>query len=78
MEGPTPVSSLLHSATMVVARVYLFSFFGVVGLFFVVLTLRFRCFIGFFGGKFKDFKKIIAYSTTSQLVLVRVFYLLGG
>jgi len=34
----------------------------------------YRCYIRFFGHQFKDFKRIVAYSTSSQLVLVRVFY----
>merc|ERR1719500_1280442 len=56
MEGPTPVSSLLHSSTMVVAGVFVLSFFG---------------------GFFKDFKRVIAYSTSSQLALIGILFCLG-
>nr|UUK33596.1 NADH dehydrogenase subunit 5 [Didemnum perlucidum] len=72
MEGPTPVSSLLHSSTMVVAGVFLYIRFinmfndnlinlmGTIG----GLTMLYGgiCSLGS-----SDFKKIIAYSTTSQL-----------
>nr|YP_009114974.1 NADH dehydrogenase subunit 5 [Didemnum vexillum]AIZ58121.3 NADH dehydrogenase subunit 5 [Didemnum vexillum] len=72
MEGPTPVSSLLHSSTMVVAGVFLFIRFSV---FFNNYLLNFMGFIGgltmLYGGICSlgqsDMKKIIAYSTTSQL-----------
>jgi NADH-quinone oxidoreductase subunit L len=74
MEGPTPVSSLIHAATMVTAGVYmiarlnyLFSMapdtmlvIAVVG----VLTAFFAASIGFAQ---YDIKKILAYSTISQL-----------
>jgi len=74
MEGPTPVSSLLHAATMVTAGVFLilrcsflFEFSNIV-LFFVVIiggvTALFSSIIGVFQ---YDMKKIIAYSTCSQL-----------
>jgi len=74
MEGPTPVSALIHAATMVTAGVfllircsYLFELTS--------LALTFICFIGslttIFGssvGLFQnDLKKIIAFSTCSQL-----------
>lgn len=74
MERPTPVSSLLHSSTIVVARVYLCRFFRVYSLFVTYFLLIYGCYIRFFGHQFKDFKRIVAYSTSSQLVLVRVFY----
>ena len=74
MEGPTPVSSLLHAATMVTAGVFLilrcsflFEFSNIV-LFFIVIiggvTALFSSIIGVFQ---YDMKKIIAYSTCSQL-----------
>lgn len=74
IEGPTPVSSLLHSSTIVVAGVYLCRFFRVYSIIVTYFLLMYRCYIGFFRHQFKDFKRIVAYSTSSQLVLVRVFY----
>ncbi len=74
MEGPTPVSSIIHSATMVVAGVYLvarlFPFFALCG-----DTLTLIMVVGAFTMVFaaviactqKDIKRILAYSTLSQL-----------
>ena len=74
MEGPTPVSSIIHSATMVVAGVYLvarlFPFFAVCG-----NSLTLIMWVGAFTMIFaaviactqKDIKRILAYSTLSQL-----------
>ena len=74
MEGPTPVSSIIHSATMVVAGVYLvarlFPFFAVCG-----DSLKIIMVVGAFTMVFaaviactqKDIKRILAYSTLSQL-----------
>ena len=74
MEGPTPVSSIIHSATMVVAGVYLvarlFPFFAVCG-----DSLKLIIVVGAFTMVFaaviactqKDIKRILAYSTLSQL-----------
>ena len=74
MEGPTPVSSIIHSATMVVAGVYLvarlFPFFTICG-----NTLTLIMWVGAFTMVFaaviactqKDIKRILAYSTLSQL-----------
>ena len=74
MEGPTPVSSLLHAATMVTAGVYLMlrcSFiFDFINDFFIIIaflgsiTAIFSASIGIFQN---DIKKIVAYSTCSQL-----------
>jgi NADH-ubiquinone oxidoreductase chain 5 len=74
MEGPTPVSALIHSATMVIAGIFLIikcSFiieFSKDILIFIVyvgiITSIVTSLIGFFQ---HDIKKIIAYSTCSQL-----------
>jgi len=74
MEGPTPVSSLLHAATMVTAGVFLlircspiFEYSSTVLLFASIIgafTAFFSAVIGVFQ---YDVKKIIAYSTCSQL-----------
>lgn len=73
MEGPTPVSALLHAATMVTAGIYvllrLSFFFQVSNLmtfiaFWGALTALVASTIGAFQN---DIKKIIAYSTCSQL-----------
>jgi NADH-quinone oxidoreductase subunit L len=74
MEGPTPVSSLLHAATMVAAGVYLLArFFPVIehapGALAVVGTIgAVTCFgAGLIGLQQNDIKRVLAYSTVSQL-----------
>jgi len=74
MEGPTPVSALIHAATMVTAGVFLvirFSFFFEHSfniLFFIGLIGGLTCFFSALIGAFQfDIKKIVAYSTCSQL-----------
>lgn len=74
MEGPTPVSALIHSATMVAAGVYLLArafplFQGSPGamafiLFISTLTMLMAASMGLIE---KDIKRIMAYSTVSQL-----------
>src|SRR5262249_23285601 len=72
MEGPTPVSALIHAATMVAAGVYL------VGRVFPIFTPEARLTIAYTGGitlfvaatialVMTDIKKVLAYSTVSQL-----------
>jgi len=78
IERPTPVSSLLHSSTIVVARVFLLSFLGTLSRFFGFLLLCYRSFIGLYRAFFKDYKRIVAYSTSSQLCLVGLFFVLRG
>ena len=77
MEGPTPVSALIHAATMVTAGVFLvircsfmfefaeltLSFMTIIG----AITALFGATVGFMQ---YDIKKIIAYSTCSQLGLM--------
>jgi NADH-quinone oxidoreductase subunit L len=74
MEGPTPVSALIHAATMVTAGVYMIGrnavLFG-----HAPLTLKLVALIGvataFFAGTIglvqNDIKRVLAYSTVSQL-----------
>ena len=76
MEGPTPVSALLHSSTMVVAGVFLLV--RMVSLNADSFFLDFCLFIGGLTSVFAartacfqfDFKKVVAYSTTRQLGLM--------
>ncbi|MGH8165000.1 MAG: NADH-quinone oxidoreductase subunit L, partial [Rhodanobacteraceae bacterium] len=90
MEGPTPVSALIHAATMVaagvflVARVYpLFSLGAIRGVtpslmvvvWIGVVTALISAFIAL--GQF-DIKRILAYSTISQLGLMMVSLGVGG
>jgi NADH-ubiquinone oxidoreductase chain 5 len=74
MEGPTPVSALIHAATMVTAGVYLLmrsspiieysSTLLLLCLWLGAITTIFSSLIGLFQ---QDIKKVIAYSTMSQL-----------
>jgi len=84
MAGPTPVSALIHAATMVAAGVYLL---GRVAFIFSPEALVFILFIGlataFFAATMAfaqtDIKKILASSTLSQLgFMVAAFGLAGG
>jgi NADH-ubiquinone oxidoreductase chain 5 len=74
MEGPTPVSALIHAATMVTAGVFLltrcsfFFEFSPLSLNFIVLIGALTAFFAATTGLFQnDIKKVIAYSTCSQL-----------
>jgi len=74
MEGPTPVSALIHAATMVTAGVYLvvranplFDLIPHVGLFIASLGAFVALFAASMALVNRDMKRIIAYSTLSQL-----------
>jgi NADH-quinone oxidoreductase subunit L len=72
MEGPTPVSSLIHAATMVAAGVYLLSrclpFFTEEALLVVAITGALTTLLGALAACAQyDIKKILAFSTISQL-----------
>lgn len=72
MEGPTPVSALIHAATMVAAGVFLLirieSLFTVDALMIISMVGAVTAITGAAGALFQyDIKKILAYSTISQL-----------
>jgi NADH-quinone oxidoreductase subunit L len=74
MEGPTPVSSLIHAATMVTAGVYMIArlnFFYVMApttMFIVMIVgLATALFAATIGCAQYDIKRVLAYSTVSQL-----------
>ncbi len=74
MEGPTPVSALIHAATMVAAGIYLVArLFGLYQLstsaaFFVALVGAFTALMAALIALVQnDIKKVLAYSTISQL-----------
>ncbi|MBI4721654.1 MAG: NADH-quinone oxidoreductase subunit L [Candidatus Stahlbacteria bacterium] len=74
MEGPTPVSALIHAATMVAAGVYLvartYFIFSISGTALTLVAII-GCFTAFFAGSIAlvqdDIKRVLAYSTVSQL-----------
>jgi proton-translocating NADH-quinone oxidoreductase chain L len=83
MAGPTPVSALIHAATMVAAGVYL------VGRFFPLFTPDVLLTIAYTGGITlfiaatiamvqTDYKKVLAYSTVSQLGFMMLALGVGG
>lgn len=74
MEGPTPVSALIHAATMVTAGVYLvvrshelYALVPHVGLFIASLGAFVAIFAASMALVNRDIKRVIAYSTLSQL-----------
>lgn len=80
MAAPTPVSSLVHSSTLVTAGVYLLIRFShLLNLrSFLFVTGRLTMFISGLGANFEiDLKKIIALSTLSQLGVIIITLSLG-
>ena len=79
MEGPTPISALIHAATMVTAGIFmvsrmspLFELSDVALSFILVIGSITALFMGFLGIVQNDIKRVIAYSTLSQLGLMTV------
>jgi len=74
MAGPTPISALIHAATMVTAGVYMvarFHFLYIdladIGLFIAYIGAFSALLAAFIATRQNDIKKILAYSTMSQL-----------
>lgn len=83
MEGPTPVSALVHSATMVAAGVYLVGRFYPMFTPEVLLVIAYvGCITLFIGATIAvvatDIKKVLAYSTISQLGYMMLGLGVGG
>jgi proton-translocating NADH-quinone oxidoreductase chain L len=78
MEGPTPVSALIHAATLVTAGVYLLVRLHIHDETFVILVGSLTAFMaGIFGAHQSDIKRVIAFSTCSQLGYMMVSVGLG-
>ena len=74
MEGPTPISALIHAATMVTAGIFmvarmspLFELSDTALNFVLIIGAITALFMGFLGIIQNDIKRVIAYSTLSQL-----------
>jgi NADH-quinone oxidoreductase subunit L len=74
MEGPTPISALIHAATMVTAGIFmvsrmspLFELSDTALNFVLVIGAITALFMGFLGIIQNDIKRVVAYSTLSQL-----------
>ena len=74
MEGPTPISALIHAATMVTAGIFmvarmspLFELSSTALSFVMIIGAITALFMGFLGIIQNDIKRIVAYSTLSQL-----------
>ncbi len=75
MEGPTPVSALIHAATMVVAGVYLVARMFPIYAITAPVALHVVAYVGAFSSLFAaviactqtDIKRVLAYSTMSQI-----------
>jgi NADH-quinone oxidoreductase subunit L len=74
MEGPTPISALIHAATMVTAGIFmvarmspLFELSDVALSFVIVIGAITAFFMGVLGIVQNDIKRVVAYSTLSQL-----------
>ena len=74
MEGPTPISALIHAATMVTAGIFMvarmspvYELSSTALLFIVVIGSLTAFFMGILGLVQNDIKRVVAYSTLSQL-----------
>lgn len=77
MEGPTPISALIHAATMVTAGIFMITRMSPIieysdtALTFILIIGTITCFsMGLVGIVQTDIKRVVAYSTLSQLGLM--------
>lgn len=77
MEGPTPISALIHAATMVTAGIFMVARMSPIfehsqtALIFILFIGTITCFfMGLLGIVQNDIKRVVAYSTLSQLGLM--------
>ncbi|HIH2762714.1 MAG TPA: NADH-quinone oxidoreductase subunit L [Candidatus Azoamicus sp. MARI] len=77
MEGPTPISALIHAATMVTAGIFMITRMSPIieysetALIFILIIGTITCFsMGLVGIVQTDIKRVVAYSTLSQLGLM--------
>ncbi len=83
MEGPTPVSALIHAATMVAAGIYLLCRISVMMTadaldVILIVGVATALYAGFCAVTQRDIKKILAYSTVSQLGYMVAAFALGS
>uniref|UniRef100_A0AAU6PCM0 NADH-ubiquinone oxidoreductase chain 5 n=1 Tax=Euseius sacchari TaxID=3061191 RepID=A0AAU6PCM0_9ACAR len=85
MAAPTPISALVHSSTLVTAGVYLFIRFDYLFklsnnlIMFFLILVGFTMLVASSGAFFElDVKKIIAYSTLSQISLMMMVVIMGN
>lgn len=74
MEGPTPISALIHAATMVTAGIFmvsrlspLYEMSEAARSFIIIIGATGALFMGLIGIVMNDIKRVVAYSTLSQL-----------
>src|SRR6056297_979140 len=79
MVGPTPISALIHAATMVTAGIFmvarmspLYEFSATALAFVLIIGAVTACFMGLLGIVQNDIKRVVAYSTLSQLGYITV------
>lgn len=83
ISAPTPISALVHSSTLVTAGILLiFKIYGSINFGYILVFIRFLIITGATSGGLiaileKDIKKIVAYSTISQISVILFMGILG-
>ena len=77
MEGPTPVSTLLHSSIMSASRVLLVRMLNYVSVPVCLILIGYGCYMARRRIQFSDYKFIIAYSTSNLFTMTRLVSMMG-